>query len=113
MGALTLRVFVGDQCGGELYLDDGKTFAYRQGAFLRMKFSCERSADGLRLTLGPHIGSYPAWWKEIHAEIYGWTPKQEKVFVDGKEIPLRMDIEPQSIGFVVADDGRGVELEVR
>jgi alpha-glucosidase len=112
-GALTLRIFVGDQCGGELYLDDGKTFAYQRGGFLKMKFNCERTADGLRLNLGPHVGSYPAWWKKIRTEIYGWSPKQGKVLVDEKEMPISLDAGPQSIGFDLADDGKGAAIEVK
>jgi alpha-glucosidase len=112
-GPLTLRVFVGDPCEGELYLDDGKSFAYQNGAFLKMKFSCERTAGGLHLTLGPHIGPYPAWWKEIRAEIYGLAPTQGRVFVQDREIPTHVDNESQDIGFVVADDGRGLEIEVK
>ena len=30
-GPLTLRVYMGDACSGELYQDDGKTYAYRAG----------------------------------------------------------------------------------
>jgi len=111
-GTLTLRVFVGDQCAGELYLDDGKTFAYQHGAFLKMKFSCEKTADGLHLSLGQHLGSYPAWWNEIRAEIHGWTPKQGKVVVQEKEVSVHMDHEVQSIGFVVVDNGQGAEIDV-
>jgi alpha-glucosidase len=112
-GTLTLRVFVGDRCGGQLYLDDGNTFAYQHGAFLKMKFSCERTADGLHLALGQHLGSYPAWWKEIRAEIYGWTPTQGRVFVQEKEVPVHIDHEAQSIGFAVTDDGHGAEIDVK
>jgi alpha-glucosidase len=112
-GTLTLRIFVGDRCAGELYLDDGKTFAYLQGAFLKMKFNCERVEDGLHLTLGPHIGSYPAWWKEIRAEIYGWKPAQGRVFVQEKEVPVQLNQQARSIGFIVADGGRGSEIEVK
>jgi len=112
-GPLTLRVYAGDPCSGDLYLDDGKTYAFQHGAYLRMKFGCERTAEGMRLTLGPHQGSYPAWWKEIHAEIYGWTPKQGRVSVNDKEVPVHLDIEPQSIGFVIVDDGKGAEVEVK
>jgi alpha-glucosidase len=111
-GPLTLHVYVGDQCAGELYLDDGKTYAFQDGTYLRMKFRCERTAQGVRLTLGPHEGSYPAWWKEIRAEIYGWTPRQGNAFANGKELPVHMDHEPRSIAFVVADDGKGAEVEV-
>jgi alpha-glucosidase len=112
-GPLTVRVFVGDQCAGELYLDDGKTFAYQHGAFLRMKLSCEKTAEGLHLTLGPHMGSYPAWWKEIRAEIHGWTPTLGRVFVQEKEAPIHIDREAHSIGFVIADDGHGAEVVVK
>jgi alpha-glucosidase len=112
-GPLTLRIFVGDHCAGELYLDDGNTFAYQHGVFLKMKFSCERTADGLHLVLGQHLGSYRAWWKEIRAEIYGWTPTQGKVFVQEKAIPVHLYHDPQSIGFVVADDGLGADVEVK
>jgi alpha-glucosidase len=112
-GALTLRVYVGDRCSGELYQDDGKTYAYQHGVYLKMKFGCEKTAEGLRLTVSPHEGSYPAWWKEIHTEIYGWSPKQGKVFVHEKEVLIDLDPEPHSIGFVLADDGNGMEFELR
>ncbi len=112
-GALTLRVYVGDRCSGELYLDDGKTYAFQHGVYLRAKFSCEKTADGLRVTVSPHEGSYPAWWKEIHAEIYGWSSKQGKVFANEKEIPVHLDRDLYSIGFAFADDGNGTEVEVR
>jgi len=112
-GTLTLRVFVGDPCAGELYQDDGKTYAFQHGVSLRMRFACEKTADGLRLTLGPHVGSYPAWWKEIHAEIYGWTPTQGRIFVHGAEASVHMDQDPQGFGFTLADDGKGAEIEVK
>ncbi len=78
-----------------------------------MKFGCEKTADGLRVTVSPHEGTYPAWWKEIHTEIYGWSPKQGKVFVHQKEAAIKLDPEPHNIGFAVADDGNGMEIEVR
>lgn len=112
-GALTLRVYVGDHCSGELYLDDGKTYAFQHGAYLRTKFGCEKTAKGLRVTVSPHEGPYPAWWKEIHTEIYGWSPKQGKVFSHEKEVPVQLDREPQGVGFLIADDGEGIDIEVR
>jgi alpha-glucosidase len=112
-GPLTLRVYVGDRCSGDLYQDDGKTYAYQRGVFLRMKFSCEKSIDGLRLKISPHEGSYPAWWKEIRAEIYGWTPKKGEIFVNAKKIPAHIDRELQSVGLTFVDSGYGAEVEVK
>jgi alpha-glucosidase len=78
-----------------------------------MKFSCGITAEGMRLNIGAHQGSYPAWWKEIHVEVYGWTPKQRAIFVNGQRLPAHMDRNPESVGFVIADDGKGEEVEVR
>jgi alpha-glucosidase len=112
-GPLTLRIYVGDRCAGSLYQDDGKTYAFHHGAYLKMNFSCEITAQGLRLTLSPHDGSYPAWWKEIHAEVYGWSAKQDRVFAHDQELPIHIEHGPQSISFTLPDDGKGQEVEVK
>jgi alpha-glucosidase len=114
-GPLTLRVYRGgkeDACRGSLYLDDGKTFAYRSGSFLRIQFSCNTDADGLHIHISPHEGSYQAWWKEIHAEIYGWGSEQADIHINGKAAN-RTAITPLANGISVtfADDGKGEEIQ--
>ena len=111
-GPLTLRVYPGDGCLGELYQDDGKTYAYQRGVYLRMKFSCNNTAKGMRLDLSSHEGSYPAWWKEVHVEIFGLTRKQGELYVNGKKISATMDGNPQSTDFTVEDDGKGEVIEI-
>ncbi|MGD0735010.1 MAG: TIM-barrel domain-containing protein [Terracidiphilus sp.] len=111
-GPLTLRVYVGEQCAGELYQDDGKTYAYQHGDFLRMKFTCEKSADGLVLKISPHEGAYPAWWKNIRVEIYGWSPKQGKILVNREPVSSPIDHQDQGIWITIADDGKGAEVEI-
>jgi len=100
-------------CSGELYQDDGKSYAYRHGGFLRMQFSCEFGADNLRLKVGAHEGSYPAWWKDIHVEVYGWKPAVQQLVVDGKRVSLASDQHTRSISFMIADDGRGVDVQLK
>jgi alpha-glucosidase len=78
-----------------------------------MSFSCEATAEGMRLKITPHKGSYPAWWKEIRAEIYGWTPKQGSVLINAKESSLQIDKQAHSFSFLIADDGSGVDVEVK
>jgi alpha-glucosidase len=112
-GPLTLLVYVGDKCAGELYQDDGKTYAFQHGAYLRMKFGCERTAEGVHLNISSHEGSYPAWWKDIHFEIYGFTPVQDEIVVNSKTVPALMDREPLRIGFQIADDGKGLDVELK
>ena len=112
-GQLTLRVYPGDECSGELYQDDGKSYAFEHGAYLRMKFSCEKTADGVRFNIGPHEGSYPAWWKEMRLEMFGVSPHDGEVLVNGKAISPNIDVEHQMISFALEDEGKGALVEVR
>src|SRR5262249_61886531 len=43
-GPLQLLVYPGENCSGELYMDDGHTFNYRRGEYLRTSFSCSVTA---------------------------------------------------------------------
>ncbi len=112
-GALTLRVYAGDGCAGELYQDDGKTYEFQHGMYLRAKFSCQVDSEGLHLKIGPHEGSYPAWWKEIRVEIYGVTPKQSELLVNSKRIAQGIEVIRNGAEFVIPDDGKGAEIELR
>jgi alpha-glucosidase len=111
-GPLTLRIYAGDPCSGQLYLDDGKSYAFQHGDYLRMKFTCEITTEGLRLHIGSHEGSYPAWWKQIRAEIYGWKPSLGEVSIGANgankdSVPITR--EPLRISFELSDNGKGFE----
>jgi alpha-glucosidase len=111
-GPLTLRVYSGDGCAGHLYLDDGKTYAYKTGASLRMDFQCQVTGDGIRLQIGEHKGSYPAWWQQIRIEIYGWSPRKREARLNGKTTDAVMDISPNKVALMIPDDGKGEVLEL-
>jgi alpha-glucosidase len=110
-GPLTLRVYAGDACDGHLYLDDGKTYDYKKGVNLRMEFHCEATADGLRLRLGEHKGSYPAWWQQISVEIYGWSPRKHTARLDGRSIDAATDSSGKLV-VTIPDNGRGAVLDL-
>ena len=78
-GPLTVRVYPvvseGAECRGEVYADDGKSFAYRKGVFLRESFTCSVGANGaVTVEMSKREGSYKPWWKEVRVEVVGWTP---------------------------------------
>jgi alpha-glucosidase len=112
-GPLTLRVYAGDDCSGQIYQDDGKSFAYEKGVFLRERFTCQIGQDGLQLTLGPREGTWPAWWKEVRVEIYGWTPSANQVRVNGAAVPAHIDREASHTTFTIADDGKPAKIDVQ
>ncbi len=112
-GPLTLRVFAGADCGGHLYQDDGRSFAYKQGAFLRMSFTCEATADHRRVSVrvGKHEGTYPAWWKELAVQVNGLNGKASVVTVNGK-IAAHVD-DGHSVTIETLDAGDGMDIVVR
>jgi alpha-glucosidase len=123
-GPLTLRVYVGtvpdansgkagDPCQGQIYVDDGHTFNYRNGEYLRESFSCHVNADqSLSLNVGKHEGSYKPWWTTLRFEIYGWTPTKKL-----GSTAAHSQIEVQQAGSAwftqVEDNVNGVDVTLR
>jgi alpha-glucosidase len=70
-GPLDLRVYLGPDCHGSLYLDDGNTFNYEKGVFLRQDFSCAAQQGSVSVQLAPAQGSYIPWWHQVELTIYG------------------------------------------
>jgi alpha-glucosidase len=112
-GPLTLKVYAGDDCTGSIYQDDGRTYAYKNGFFLRMKFTCRITPDGFQLHADSQEGTYPAWWKDIRVEIYGWKPSAKSALLNGK--PLKSIALPIDHGFAITipADSKGFDLELR
>ena len=69
-GPLRLHVYSGPDCRGTLYADDGTSFAYRGGGFLRCVFRCEETADGLLLREAERLGTFQPWWREVEVVVH-------------------------------------------
>ena len=69
-GPLQLDIYPGEDCRGELYLDDGTSIG---GASLRQQLSCSISKKGLVLHFGQREGSYRPWWSKIAVTVHGST----------------------------------------
>ena len=112
-GPLTLRVFPGPQCSGGLYQDDGLSFAYKTGDFLRMSFTCEVSeASGeVAIHIGKHEGGFPAWWRQIEVELDGVTGQARSVTSNGRPVPSH----PGDRGLLIPvdDTGAGIDIVIR
>jgi alpha-glucosidase len=121
-GPLTLRVYPpvagGKACRGSLYLDDGVSYDFRKGEFLRMGFRCEVTAQGLTVKVDPHEGAFAPWWTELSIEVYGAgkaAAKASASALDGsgaRAVKTAFDAEHHRISAVVPDDGKGLDLTV-
>ena len=120
-GPLTLRVYPpagpGRDCAGSLYLDDGQTYAFRKGEFLRLAFSCHTTAQGITVKVEPHSGAFAPWWTMISIEVYGASRpvSAAKAILDGTApAPVTPGFDPERhrITAVLPDDGKGLELQL-
>jgi alpha-glucosidase len=111
-GPLTLRVFPGPNCEGHLYQDDGVTFAYKRGDFLRMTFTCDVSpTDGhLTIHIGKHEGTYSAWWHQIVVQVNGLSNKPSSITVDGHAAGFSAT--DHSATITTPDEGNGIDIVI-
>jgi alpha-glucosidase len=85
-GALELRVYLGDDCHGALYQDDGHSYDYQKGDFLRMAYTCKVSPGGISVTSHIERNSFKPWWSAVDLKIYGVSSKPKTVHVGDHEV---------------------------
>jgi alpha-glucosidase len=88
-GPLDLDVYPGADCSGTLYLDDGHTFRYQQGEYLRQNFTCQTEANSVRVDFSARQGSYSPWWKSVEVVIYDWPSAGAQAKLTGSASPLK------------------------
>jgi alpha-glucosidase len=71
LGPLELRVYPGPACKGSLYQDDGHSLNYEKGEFLRIHYSCEVAAAGIKVMSAVDKDGYKPWWSAVEISVYG------------------------------------------
>ena len=114
-GPLELRVYPGPQCTGFIYLDDGHTFDYQKGKYLRQNFTCESQANAFQLKFHAREGSYAPWWKLIEVVIYDWPSAQAQARFSSSTYPLKTsyDAKEHALHMTLSDVSGEAELTVR
>jgi len=114
-GPLELRVYPGADCGGTIYLDDGHTFAYQHGQYLRQNLSCDADAKSVRLKFHAREGSYAPWWKFVEVVVYDWPSARAEAKVSGSTYPLKTtyDLKQHALHVTLADQSGEAELSIR
>ena len=85
-GPLELHVYPGPDCRGALYQDDGHTFAYQRGKFLRASYACEVKAGTVEVTGHLEHDEYRPWWSSEKLVVYGFKKAPREVRVGGKPV---------------------------
>ena len=116
VGPLTLRVYAAADartpCAGEVYTDDGHTFAYRTDGYARVRFSCSVAQDGsIAVQVAPQEGSFVPWWTQYRLEFHGWAPKLNAASVGGSSFPVERSQTSWSV--TIPANARGEVVRVR
>ncbi len=108
-GALTLRVFPGDECEGSIYQDDGQTFDFRKGVYFRQRFTCRLSPEGVvTVDLGVPEGTYRPWWTSVRVEVVAFHSTQQDAQVDGRSVPVEHSSSGVAVTFPLRAGGQRV-----
>ncbi|WP_343521471.1 TIM-barrel domain-containing protein, partial [Sphingomonas sp.] len=110
-GALELAVYPGPDCGGMLYLDDGKARAIERGAYLRQSFRCAATAEGLRIELGAREGKLKPWWREISVAVHG-QDNARTVRLGTRTIAAVHDGTADLLGFSIPDSAAAASVSL-
>ncbi len=113
-GPLELRVYPGEDCRGSLYLDDGESFGYQRGEFLRVNYSCEVGPTSLRVKSASENHKYMPWWTELRVTAYGAEKTPQEVLLNGQ--PLRkwtFDDKTHAVTMSFPDATAGWELSIQ
>jgi alpha-glucosidase len=113
-GPLELRVYPGGQCAGSTYLDDGHTFRYQQGEFLRQAFTCHVAGNSMSVHFGARQGSYAPWWETIDVVVYDWPSSHADAKLSNGSSALKTsyDATQHAIHVAVPDIAGEAELTI-
>jgi alpha-glucosidase len=112
-GPLQLRVYPGEDCRGSLYQDDGHTFAYQRGEFLRLSYSCKVSPDSIAVTSSTENGSFQPWWTGADVTIFGLSAKPKELHLGDRAIQnWHYDASTHSVTFSVPEAAKNWTLQL-
>ncbi|MDE2251971.1 MAG: DUF5110 domain-containing protein [Gammaproteobacteria bacterium] len=111
-GPLTLAVYPGADCHGSLYLDDGESFGYAHGRYLRQAFSCAQSGAELEVNFAARAGRFPPWWQAIELEVHG-VNGDSIAELKGKPLATRVDRETGDLVIELPDLATATSVKIR
>ncbi len=114
-GPLELRVYPGENCAGSIYIDDGHTFRYQQGEFLRQEFRCDSADGSVRLHFAARQGTFVPWWKSLEVVVYGWNSDhaEAKLSTTSAALNTRYDARAHALHISIPDVPGDADLSVK
>lgn len=101
-GPLELAVYPGPECHGLLYADDGVSFGYRRGDFLRQTVRCQVAKHGLAIQFEAHQGRFKPWWTSFNIVVHN-AAGPAIASLDGRSCAVRFDAQSRTLEISIPD----------
>lgn len=111
-GPLELHVYPGANCKGNLYWDDGESFAYQKGNYLRQAFSCDAKDKHLEFNFLAREGKFKPWWKNIALVVHGWNAGEAKVQLGARELQASVNAADNSLTIQLPDQAAAASVVI-
>jgi alpha-glucosidase len=111
-GPLSLDVYPGDDCRGEIYLDDGHSMGYTRGVFLRQHLRCGLRDGSLTISFGQREGEFHPWWSQLRVTVHGWQGAAS-ASVEGHALAASVDAKSQSVSLLFDAPAGAAQLTLR
>jgi alpha-glucosidase len=123
---LTFEIYPDGDSSREYYEDDGLTFDYRQGVWLRQTLSVSTSRDHVTVSLSAREGTYSPPARSLVFSIHLQRNRPASVQIDGNSLEAqtsdqawesaargwKFDEEKQEVILKIPDEGKAVEVHV-
>ncbi len=111
-GPLSLDVYPGDDCHGDIYQDDGHSMGYTRGEFLRQKLRCDVRDDGIAFAFDEREGSFHPWWRQVRITVHGWQGAASARFGD-RAVPVVVNTKQHTASLLLDDQPHAAQLQLR
>jgi len=106
-------IYAGEDCRGALYLDDGHTFAYKKGEYLRVNYTCQTGENSLGITSSARQGSFMPWWNNVQVTVFGSTHPPREVRAGKRTLSdWHYDAKAKAVTLTLPDSATGWELRL-
>ena len=94
-------------------MDDGHTFNYRRGEYLRTSFSCSAAANSITVQMNAAQGSYKPWFQQLDFRIYDAKAVPQSVKVGENVVQnFHYDAARKMVSVTVPFANAGTKVEV-
>jgi alpha-glucosidase len=111
-GPLSLDVYPGDNCRGQIYQDDGHSMGYARGAYLRQLVRCAVSEDGLTVDFQQREGAFQPWWRQVRVTVHGWQGAATASLND-QAIAVSANAKMRELSVLLNDQSGPAHLSIR